>query len=310
MCSLELQNRRLVFMIPWTELQEFSVLARVGQLSRAAARLGVDATTIGRRIRRLESRLGVTLFEHTRGGHVLTDAGERLFVHVEDMQRAAERIQDVPQNGGGLSGTIRLSVSEGFGTWFVANVLKQFHQAHPETTIELVATSGFLSPSKRETDLAVMLARPRSGPVVARKLSSYRLRLYAAAGHPASSASFCNIADLQEQVLVGYIPDLVYAPELRYLDEIHPQLAPMLRSSSINAQYRMIAAGAGIGVLPRFIGDADPALRPIMPATQIERTFWLVTHRDTRELRRIRVFQDWLIAAVHERRHYFLGSDA
>lgn len=296
-------------MIPWTELQEFSALARLGQLARVAAQMRVDATTIGRRIRRLERRLGVTLFEQTRGGHVPTEAGERLLIHVEEMQRAADRIQDLPASGAALTGTVRLSVSEGFGTWFVANLLGEFQQAHPGVALELVASSGFLSPSRRETDLAVMLARPTTGPVVSRRLTAYRLRLYAAADHPAANGGVRTAADLGRHVLVGYIADLLYAPELRYLDEFDPSLSPQLRSSSINAQYRMIASGAGIGVLPRFIGDADPTLRPVLPVHQVERAFWLVTHRDTRDLRRIRAFADWLVTAATDRQELFRGRD-
>lgn len=82
--------------------------------------------------------------------------------------------------------------------------------------------------------------------------------------------------------VIGYIPDLIYAPELRYLGEIDQQLVPTIRSSSINAQRRLIASGLGLGALPRFIGDADPSLRPILPDRQITRSFWMVTPKDTR----------------------------
>ncbi len=74
--------------LPWNDLQDFLAVARAGQIARAAALVGVDATTIGRRLRRLEARLGRTLFEQTRGGQVLTEAGEALLVQVEQMQNA------------------------------------------------------------------------------------------------------------------------------------------------------------------------------------------------------------------------------
>jgi DNA-binding transcriptional LysR family regulator len=154
-----------------------------------------------------------------------------------------------------------------------------------------------------------MLARPTAGPVVSQQLTGYKLRLYAAAEHTAANGSVEAVADLRRHVLVGYIADLLYAPELRHLEEIDDSLSPALRSSSINAQYRMIASGAGVGVLPRFIGDADATLRPVLAANQIERAFWLVTHRDTRDLRRIRTFADWLITAVARRQALFIGRD-
>ena len=102
--------------------------------------------------------------------------------------------------------------------------------------------------------------------------------------------------------LVGYIPDLLYAPELRYLAEIEADLAATVRSSSINAQHRMIAAGAGIGVLPCFIGDADKWLVPVLPERRITRSFWLVTHKDTHNLTRVRAFKDWLTALISRER--------
>ena len=166
--------------VSWSDLQDFLAIARAGQLARAAKMLGVDATTVGRRLRRLERQLGQTLFEQTRAGQVLTEAGERLLERVETMERAASGLDDADARSARLSGLIRVSVSEGFGTWFVAHHLHEFVDAHPGVVIDLVATSGFLSPSKRETDVAVLLARPRAGPVVIGKLSDYRLRFYAA----------------------------------------------------------------------------------------------------------------------------------
>lgn len=289
--------------INWNDLQDFLMIARTGQLARAAAQSGVDATTMGRRLRRLEARLGQTLFEQTRQGQVLTEAGERMLEEVEAMELAARRISENTESGLGPGGLLRVSLSEGFGTWLVAAHLRSFTEKHPRLMFDLVASSGFLSPSKREADLAVTLSRPRAGPVIAGKLSDYALRLYASADYLERHGTPNSPADLASgHPLVGYIPDLLYAPELRYLAEIEPNLSATLRSSSINAQHRMIAAGAGIGVLPCFIGDSDRALVPILPDQRITRSFWLVTHKDTHNLARVRAFKDWLTALVARER--------
>lgn len=293
----------------WSDLQAFLAIARAGQLSRAGRAMGVDATTMGRRLRRLEARLGATLFEQTREGQVLTETGERLLVQVEAMAQAAGLIGESSTAAGGpqLAGTLRVSVSEGFGSWFLARLIPEFTVRHPGLTLDLVASSGFLSLSKREADIAVMLSRPKAGPMLARKLSDYALRLYASPAYLADCGTPIRPADLAgNHRLVGYIPDLIYAPELRYLDEFHPGLSPQLRSSSINAQHQLIAAGAGIGALPCFIGDADPGLVPVLPARRIERSFWLVTHRDTHQLARIRAGKDWIQAAVQQHREVLL----
>lgn len=299
--------------LPWGDLQDFLAIARAGQIARAAAQVGVDATTIGRRLRRLEARLGATLFEQTREGQVLTEAGERLLAQVETMQRASERIGErIGDASDGdretLSGLLRVSVSEGFGTWLVAEHLHDFARRHPALTIDLVASSGFLSPSKREADLAVLLDRPSAGPVVASKLADYSLRLYASRDYLDRHGTPTRDTIAAEHRLIGYIPDLLYSPELRYLREIDAGLSPALRSSSINAQARLIASGAGLGVLPHFIAGGDPALVRVMPEVEIARAFWLVTHRDTRQLRRVRAFRAWLVELVTRHRPQLTGA--
>ena len=295
----------------WNDYHAFLAIARAGQLARAAQAMGVDATTMGRRLRRLETRIGATLFEQTREGQVLTEAGEAMLVEVEAMESAASRIAEHGGGGdkGSLAGLLRVSLSEGFASWIVAPALASFTAAHPRLVIDLVASSGFLSPSKREADLAVTLSRPRAGPVIAGKLSDYHLRLYAAPGYLAGHAPLRRAGDLARgHALVGYVPDLLYAPELRYLAEIEPGLAATVRSSSINAQHRLIAAGAGIGVLPCFIGDTDPRLVPVLPERRITRSFWLVMHKDTHALARVQAIKTWLTALVERERGQLLPT--
>lgn len=284
----------------WSDLPFFLAVARTGQIARAASATGSDATTVGRRIRRLERSIGERLFEQTSEGQLLTPTGQALLNKAEAMARIAGEIGEATRGRQPLRGTVRVSVAEGFGTWFISRHLGEFADAHPGVEVDLVASSGFLNPGRRETDLAVLLARPRRGPLKVRKLADYRLRLYGAtaqiAAHPVSSSR-----DLSGRRMVGYIPDILYAPELRYLDELPVDRTPQLRSSSINAQAKMIAAGAGIGILPCFIGDAEPGLTAILPDLSIQRSFWLTTHRETQGFAQVRAFADWLstLAARH-----------
>lgn len=292
-------------LLSWSDLQFFLAVARAGHLSRAARTMQVDATTVARRLRRLERDIGQTLFEQTREGQVLTDVGERLLARVEAMESAALDLEALRSVDRAVSGSLRVSVSEGFGTWFIAHYLHEFLQRYPQVTVDLVASSGFLSPTKRETDLAVLLARPRSGPVQSSKLSDYTLRLYGARDYLDAHGAPESAAALGAHRLVGYVPELLYASELAYLGEINPELVATARSTSINAQYRLIASGAGLGVLPRFIGDTDPTLVPVLPEKVIRRSFWIVTHRDTHQLRRIRAFRQWLMELVATKREIF-----
>ena len=288
----------------WSDYQAFLAIARTGQLAKAARLLGVDPTTTGRRLRRLEAALATTLFEQTRSGQELTEAGETLLQSVEQMAAAAGQISERAVAGDGLTGTLRISASEGFGCWFLARHLTDFQARHPHLAIDLVASSGFLSPSRREADVAIMLSRPRKGPLVAHKLSDYTLGLYASRDYLAARPAPEVPADLDEgHALVGYIPDLVYAPELRYLDEIHAGLQATIRSPSITAQHSLVASGAGLGVLPCFMAESDPRLVRVLAECRITRSFWFVTHQDIRKLPRVTQFRQWLDETVQ------LGED-
>lgn len=288
----------------WNDLRIFLAIARGGQIARAARALSLDPTTIGRRLRKLEGDLGQRLFEQTRDGQSLTQAGERLLAQVEAMQAAAEAIRE-PGGTSGLSGTLRISVSEGFGTGYLSPRIADFAARHPGLTIDLAANSGFLSPSKRETDIAILLARPRAGQVVASRLTDYTLGFYASADYLTAEGQPRDLAAVGACTLVGYVPDLLYAPELRYLDGLGEALTARIRSTSINAQAQAIRAGAGIGILPRFIGDADPQLRRIVADVAIRRSFWLVTHRDNQRLSRIEAFKRWIAERVEADRTLF-----
>jgi DNA-binding transcriptional LysR family regulator len=283
----------------WNDLRTFLAIARTGQINNAARMLQVDSTTVSRRLRRLERAFGQRLFEQTRNGQILTQVGEELLIRVERMANEAAVLFQSGAQSQGLGGQIRLSVSEGFGSWFLAPRLPSLARDHRELTVELVATSGFLSPSKREADIAVMLSRPKAGPLIARKLADYTLMLYAAPSYLREVGAPQALEDLSHgHRLVGYISDLLYAPELDYLEEIHPDLQATVKSSSIIAQLRLVVGGAGIGVLPCFMGDQEPGLQRVLPELRITRSFWIVAHKDNHRLEKVRYLSEWLASQV------------
>ncbi len=310
MQGIDLQgNTAYLQLMDWDKLQYFLFVARHGTLARAGQALQVDATTVSRRVSALEATLGQTLFERAPSGFLLTAAGRALIPHAEAMAASAARIHLAEGVGSSLSGQLRVSVSEGFGGSFIAPRLAAFTTAHPELEIDLVASTGFLNPSRREADMAVLLARPRKGPLLTRKLSDYSLGLYAPASRrdwqDAATAVPLSRAGIP---VIGYIPDILYAPELDYLGEIEPGLRAAVRSSSILAQRRMIAGGAGVGILPCFLAAGDPALVRVRPDAFISRSFWLALHRDVAPQPRVRAFIDWLDAEVRENRDVLLPT--
>lgn len=239
-----------------------------------------------------------TLFERSREGMVPTADGRQLLRVAEDMERAAAGLETRQGTNDAITGVVRVSTTEGFGTQFVAPRIADFVAAYPGITLDLFANSGFLNPSRREADVAILLAQPRKGPLRTRRLTDYTLGLYAPAGSESHDAL----------PFVSYIPDFLYAPELDYLSEVAPNRAPQLRSSSIAAQAQMIAGGAGVGVLPCFLADPDPALVRIRPEVAIRRTFWLAVHQEIAAIPRVRAFVDWIVGATTEAQPLLRGQ--
>jgi len=278
----------------WDDLRVFLAVARQPKLDAVAAQMNLDATTISRRIRRLEKSLGNTLFERTRRGHMLTPAGESLTKRVEEIESISFDVS-ASSDAKLAEGRVRLGVPEGLGTTIVAPALKAFRAMNPKIDVDLIALSGFVSVPKREADMSVLLARPTTGRLKAKKISDYSLGLYATQAYLEAAPSVHSKKDLPDHTLVGYVDDLIYSSQLRYLDEIVPGLVPDLSSPSILAQREMIAAGAGIGILPNFMAAPSEGLVRLIPdEINVVRTFWLAVHEDVARLKRNRHMVEFL----------------
>jgi len=294
--------------LDWDDLRIFLTTGRSGSFSGAGPRLGMDATTVARRIRRLESSLRATLFVRSPHGLQLTAAGARLLNSSEQVEQAIENAQFADAGGADL-GTVRISASEGFGALVLAPELPDLMRRRPGLTVELVASPGFLSPSTREVDIAVTLIPIVSERLSIERLTDYDLGLYASPDYLAQAGTPLRVEDLPAHQLVGYIDDLIYAPQLRYLDEVTPGLRPRTTSSSIHAQASLIASGAGLGVLPLFLAAGNPDLTRVMPTTlRLRRTFWIVVHQDLKSAPRVRIVREWLGAVVERKRGLLLGT--
>jgi DNA-binding transcriptional LysR family regulator len=199
-----------------------------------------------------------------------------------------------------VAGTVRISTAEGFGSAVIAPALPALAAQRPGLRVELAASAGFLSPSRREVDMAITLSAPVAHRLVVEPLTRYQLALYASPDYLARRGAPTAPEELRHHQIVGYVADLIYAPELNYLDEICPGLTPTLASSSIRAQHEMVAAGGGIGVLHCFMAEAG--LVRVMPGqVLIERRLWLSTHADVHETARMRVVRHWLQDLVEAR---------
>lgn len=293
----------------WDNLRYFLELARAGTLVAAARRLGVDHTTVARRIQALEKSLGAPLFAREAGGHRLTESGRRLQPQVEAMERAFRTLEQsaVPLADEDLAGVVRVGATEGFGTVVLAPALAGFGQRHPRLVIDLLALPRQVHLSRREADLVISLERPARGPVLAAKLCDYSLHLYAARSYLAAHPPLREREDLRGHRFVSYVDDLLFSKELQFLGELYAPDAFALRSTSVLAQHRAVQAGTGLGVLPAFVAEADPLLTRVLPAqARFVRSFWMSMPAEAKSVARLKAVWDFLREAVQARQPQLL----
>jgi DNA-binding transcriptional LysR family regulator len=278
-------------MFDWDDLRIFLAAARTGSLTAASQQLNLDPATVGRRVARLESALKSTLLTRSSAGLQLTTTGAQLLqlgLQAEGAMEAANRVTQPDL----VAGTVRISASEGFATALLAPALPTLAAQRPGLRIELAAYAGFLSPTRREVDMAVTLSAPAAARLIVEPLTSYQLALYAAPAYLARRPAPREVSELRDHQIIGYVDDLIFSPELRYLDEVLPGLAPTLASSSIQAQRAMVTDCGGIGVLPCFM--AAGLTRVLPDQILLERRFWLSTHADLHDTARLRAVRRWL----------------
>lgn len=293
----------------WDDLRLFLIVSRHPKLDEAASILRIDATTISRRLRRLERSLGGTLFERTRRGHLLTHRGEAIARQAESMEAASLSIEDTGENRQTVSGRVRLGVTEGLGASIIAPAMANLAGQWPALEIDLIALSGFVSVPKREADMSILLTRPQAGRLKIRRLTNYTLHLYAARSYLERFEPISTKASLHEHTLIGYVDDLIYSPQLKYFDDVLPGLHPQFASPSILAQLEMTRAGTGLCILPEFIACEYPELEPILvDDIRVERSFWLVVHEDVSTFARIRAVIDCVTQTMEAHRGRFTPS--
>lgn len=291
----------------WDDLRFALAVTRAGSLTGAAQALGVDHTTVGRRIDRLERALNSKLFDRMKTGYEPTAAGEKLLGVAETVEAAVLAGEgEIAGENAAITGSVRIGAPDGFGTYFLAPRLGALYDAHPKLDVELVATARSFSLSKREADVSIALSLPTQGRVVGRKLIDYRLGLYASRSYLERCGAPRNRADLAAHRLIGYIDELLYTPELDYLHLVYPQGTPRFRSANLIAQFQAVASGMGIAVLPAFIAHGVAGLESVLPdEISLMRSFYLLIHADNQRLGRIRAITRFIQSEVHRNRALF-----
>lgn len=278
--------------VDWDHLQFFLVLARAKTLTNAARIIGVEHSTVSRRIQALELALGTPLFRREATGYELTMEGLALVPRVEQMEQAFLQIEkpNLP-----LQGHVRIGTPEGFGTSFLAQLLAELSKKYPLLTIDLIPVPKMIKLSHREADIVISIDRPKSGPYIITRLTDYCLKIYGSKCYLESTPSIQKLEDLKNHQFVNYIDDLIYSPELYCLERLPLQLNANFRSSSILAQQVAVSAGAGLAILPKFLAENKPDLKQVLQdEVRFIHTFWMLTLVDLQHEPRIKLVWDFL----------------
>ena len=279
----------------WDDLRIFLSVVREKSLTAAAQHLRLDPATVGRRIARLEVDLDTVLFAKSPQGYTPTAAGEHLLARAELAEGAISGAKaDAAGQEKGLTGTIRVGAPDGCATYLLPSVTQAIQAANPGLSVQIVALPRVFNLSKREADMAISVSRPRVGRVRSQKISDYTLCLAVSRNYLLESGPIDARKDLKNHRIIGYVPDMIFDRELDYLGEIgldHVDLA----SNLVAVQLGWLRAGAGVGVIHRFVLEDMPDLVPVLADEfSLTRAFWLVRHADDARIGRLSRFAQLL----------------
>ena len=290
----------------WDDVRIFLAVARSGQILSASRRLGLNHATVGRRVTALEEALQSKLLVRRTNGCDLTPEGEAFLHAAERMEaemlsaRAAVGMTDTE-----VAGAVRIGATDGYGVAFLAPRLGQLTERYPGLKIQLVPVPLSFSLSRREADILITVDRPDTGRLITRKLVDYALALYASKSYIAEHGMPENEEALKQHRLIGYVEDLIISQRLHYRSDFARNWESDFEISAVLGQVEAVRAGAGIGILHKFLALPHRDLVPVLPQKQVDRSYWIVYHENLRNIRRIKAVVDFIAEETERERAKF-----
>lgn len=289
----------------WDDLKYFLAVARKGSIRGAAVALGVNHSTVSRRIDACERKLGVRLFERLPSGYLMTPAGEDMMESARRMEEEAAAIdRRVAGRDKRLSGPLRVTMPDAIAQKLLMPDMAAFSDNHPEIELELMISYAFADLNKREADVAIRVTNDPPGHLVGRRIVKYAKAIYASHDYLARHDPTGDPASLS---WIGWdctVPDPQWVRESAY-----PRAQVRNRAHHVMVQVEAAKAGMGLAMLPCFVGDTEPELRRLPAAEPVpDREIWLLTHEDLRNTARVRRFLDCMAEALLARRDLLEGK--
>ncbi|WP_193179363.1 LysR family transcriptional regulator [Nisaea sediminum] len=297
----------------WDDYRVFLTLARERSLTAAAKALNVSHPTVARRVKSLEDAIGARLFDRLPDGYVLTPAAEQLLADVEAMDDAAQAIE---RRSLGLTdtarGTVRVSVGEHM-MQFLTRHLVELRDRLPEIEIEFHVTHLMANLSRREADISIREQVPDAADLVTRRIGRFRYAVYGTpqlVGQIGSGGAGCDPLNISLAYLpwVGFDEAHQYMPGQAWIRRLLGNRVPAVRTNNGNNLHYAVSSGAGVTVLPCFIGDPDPNLVRATPVLEdVIADQWMLVHRDLRTLPRVRAMMDELARLFQKEKEVLEG---
>jgi DNA-binding transcriptional LysR family regulator len=279
-------------MIDWDDVRYFLAVARGGSVRAAAVRLGVNHSTVLRRIAQLEERLGTQMFEKLPSGYRLTSAGEEVLELADQMEASSHQLETrVFGRDQGVRGLLRVTMAPTLATHLLMPDLAEFARLQPDIEMEILSSGELANLTNREADVAIRVVYDRK---------TLPLNLHALKGPDVFGAVYLSrdrlatwragAPDPIRWIVVSMhgVPDWVRDGEVRTSDAL-------FRTTDGEAQIAAVRQGLGITTLPCFVGDADPRLVRA-PGTDLHMygTLWVLTQGETRKTKRVRLFTEFI----------------
>ncbi|WP_206021020.1 LysR family transcriptional regulator [Antarcticimicrobium luteum] len=280
----------------WNQARAFLVTAEEGSLSAAARALDLTQPTLGRQVAALEETLGVQLFDRTGRALQLTRAGLELLEQVRRMGDAAGEFSLVATGQSeAVEGHVTITAGDIFAAYLLPPALTRLAREAPGITVEVVASNAVQNLRRREADIAIRHVRPDQPDLIARKLGEDEARCYATGAYLERYGEPAGPGDLRGAVFAAYEPLDWFLSEVRARGLAMRRENVRVSSGNGVVLMEMIRRGEAIGVLGREIAALIPDARPILPGfSPIPVPSWLVSHRELRTNRRIRLVFDLL----------------
>jgi DNA-binding transcriptional LysR family regulator len=282
-------------------------VSRTGRFTAAAHSLGLNHTTVARRIAALEDELGGRVLTRGGAGWVLTALGERAVAAAETVERAMEPFSAAPGDHG-LTGLIRLSATDGFSGFIASPAMAALRRRHPGVALEIITGTRQASQHRVGADLEVVVGRPQVRRAEAMQLGEYVLGLYASRDYLAREGAPATAAELTGKPLIYFIESMLQVDVLDDARRVVPKMFDAVASTNVYVHVEATRGGAGFGLLPAFLADPhDDLVRLFASEIEARLPYWLVARPEALRQPTVAAFVAALRARMREVEPALLG---